>query len=96
LIFSQCSPAEEPMLLQLQDYGTSLWQLDRSLRYHAGRALWKEWLVCAEVPFSWAPRHCPPVRLYRSECSRQLGRASALMMPHRVHTMRGPNIGTGT
>jgi hypothetical protein len=25
--FSECSPAEEPMLLQLQDYGTSLWQL---------------------------------------------------------------------
>jgi hypothetical protein len=26
---------------------------------------------------------------------RQFGRASALMMPHRVHTMRGPNNGTG-
>jgi hypothetical protein len=29
-------------------------------------------------------------------CSRQFGRASAPTIPHRVHTMRGPNIGTTT
>jgi hypothetical protein len=29
-------------------------------------------------------------------CSCQFGRASAPMMPQRVHTMRGPNDGTGT
>jgi hypothetical protein len=28
-------------------------------------------------------------------CSRQLGRASAPTAPHRVHTIRGPNAGTG-
>jgi hypothetical protein len=28
--------------------------------------------------------------------SSQFGRASAPTMPQRVHTMRGPNVGTGT
>ena len=37
-----------------------------------------------------------PAPLNRAGCSRQFGRASAPMMPHRVHTMRGPNDGTGT
>jgi hypothetical protein len=37
------------------------------------------------------PRHCTPVRLSRGGCSFQFGRASA-----RVHTMRGPNVGTAT
>jgi len=41
-------------------------------------------------------RHCTPVRLSRAGCSRQLGRASAPMILHRVHAMRGPNVGTGT
>ena len=38
----------------------------------------------------------PPVRLSRCGCSRQFGRASAPMIPQRVHTMRGPNDGTAT
>jgi hypothetical protein len=50
----------------------------------------------AQVPFSWAHRHCAPVRLSRAGCSRQFGRASAPTMPQRVHTIRGPNVGTGT
>jgi hypothetical protein len=29
-------------------------------------------------------------------CSRQFGRASAPMIPQRVHTIRGPNVGTST
>jgi hypothetical protein len=36
-----------------------------------------------------------PAPLSRAGCSRQFGRASAPMMPQRVHTMRGPNDGTG-
>ena len=36
------------------------------------------------------------MRLGRDGCSFQFGRASAPMMPHRVHTIRGPNVGTGT
>jgi hypothetical protein len=40
-------------------------------------------------------RHCTPVRLSRAGCSRQFGRASAPIIPHRVHTIRGPNDGTG-
>jgi hypothetical protein len=42
--------------------------------------------------------HCHgavPAPLSRTGCSRQFGRASAPMIPHRVHTMRGPNDGTG-
>jgi hypothetical protein len=45
---------------------------------------------------SWTYRHCTPVRLSRCDCPCQFGRASAPIMPQRVHTMRGPNIGTGT
>jgi hypothetical protein len=41
-------------------------------------------------------RHCVSVRLGRRCCSRQFGRASAPTIPQRVHTMRGPNAGTGT
>jgi hypothetical protein len=37
----------------------------------------------------WAHRHCAPVRLSRGGCSRQFGRASAPMIPQRLHTMRG-------
>jgi len=37
-----------------------------------------------------------PAPLSRAGCSRQFGRASAPMMPHRLHTMRDPNAGTGT
>jgi hypothetical protein len=37
-----------------------------------------------------------PAPLSPAGCSRQFGRASAPMMPQRVHTMRGPNVGTGT
>jgi hypothetical protein len=41
-----------------------------------------------------AHRHgAVPAPLSRAGCSRQFGRASAPMMPHRVHTMRGPNVG---
>jgi len=32
----------------------------------------------------------------RGGCSCQFGRASAPMIPQRVHTIRGPNVGTGT
>jgi hypothetical protein len=31
-----------------------------------------------------------------SFCRRRFGRASAPMIPHLVHTMRGLNVGTGT
>jgi hypothetical protein len=37
-----------------------------------------------------------PLRLARAGCSRQFGRASPPIIPHFVHTMRGPNVGTGT
>jgi hypothetical protein len=37
----------------------------------------------------------PARQIYRSR-SRQFGRTSAPMMPQRVHTIRGPNVGTGT
>jgi hypothetical protein len=43
-----------------------------------------------------AHRHCTPVRVSRGGCSCQFGRASTPMIPQRVHTMRGPNVGTGT
>ena len=33
---------------------------------------------------------CTSVNVSRSSCSRKLGLASARMIPHRVHTMRGP------
>jgi hypothetical protein len=42
----------------------------------------------------WAHRHRTPVWLSRVGCSHQFGRASAPTMPQRVHTMRGPNVGT--
>ena len=45
-------------------------------------------------PLVSAHRHCTPVRLSRVGCSCQFGRASAPMVPHFVHTMRGPNHGT--
>jgi len=41
-------------------------------------------------------RHGAPARLGRCACSRQFGRISAPMIPQRVHTIRGPNAGTGT
>jgi hypothetical protein len=42
-----------------------------------------------------AHRHgAVPAPLSRAGCSRQFGRASAPMMPYRVHTMRGPNDGS--
>ena len=37
---------------------------------------------------------CTPVKLSRGGCSFQFGRASAPMIPHLVHTMRGPKDGT--
>jgi tripartite-type tricarboxylate transporter receptor subunit TctC len=40
--------------------------------------------------------HSTLLRLSRAGCSCQFGRASAPMIPQRVHTMRGPNDGTGT
>jgi hypothetical protein len=53
-------------------------------------------LLAAE-PAAWrGHRHCTPVSVSRGGCSRQFGRASAPMIPQRVHTMRGPNDGTGT
>jgi hypothetical protein len=42
-----------------------------------------------------AHRHFLPVSL-GGACSFQFGRASAPMIPNRVHTIRGPNVGTGT
>jgi hypothetical protein len=43
----------------------------------------------------WWLTHWTPLRLSRAGCSRQFGRAWAPTMPQRVHTMRGPNVGTG-
>jgi len=44
-----------------------------------------------------AHRHgAVPAPLSRAGCSRQFARASAPMIPQRVHTMRRPNVGTGT
>jgi hypothetical protein len=40
--------------------------------------------------------HCFPVRLSDFGRSSQFGRASAPMIPHEVHTIRGPKDGTGT
>jgi hypothetical protein len=37
-----------------------------------------------------------PSKVSHVDFSRQFGRASAPIMPHLVHTMRGPNMGTGT
>ena len=54
-------------------------------------------LLAAKVAASWSHRrHGTPVTLSRASGSRQFGRASAPTSPHRVHTMRGPNVGTGT
>jgi hypothetical protein len=50
--------------------------------------------VDAEAPR--AHRHFVPVRLGGSACSFQFGRSSAPMIPNRVHTIRGPNVGTDT
>jgi hypothetical protein len=47
-------------------------------------------------PFRGSHRHCTPVRLSRGGCSCQCSRAAAPMILQRVHTMRGPNVGTGT
>jgi hypothetical protein len=47
------------------------------------------------IETAWAHRHCTPVSVSRGGCSCQFGRASAPMIPQLVHTMRGPNIGTG-
>jgi hypothetical protein len=44
----------------------------------------------------WPHCHCARVKLSRCGCSCRFGRASAPMIPHRVHTMRGPNDSTGT
>jgi hypothetical protein len=41
-------------------------------------------------------RHRTLVSVSRVGCFRQFGRASTPRMPQRVHTMRGPNVGTGT
>jgi hypothetical protein len=61
----------------------------------AGQDFERAALLAAQVLASRSHRrHCTPVRLSRGGCSRQFGRASAPMMPHRVHTMRGPNVGT--
>jgi hypothetical protein len=50
----------------------------------------------APPDLSWSHRHGKPLRLSRAGCSRQFGRASAPTIPHRVQTIRGPNVGTGT
>jgi hypothetical protein len=43
-----------------------------------------------------AHRHgAVPAPLSRAGRSCQFGRASAPMIPHRVHTVRGPNAGPG-
>jgi hypothetical protein len=54
-------------------------------------------LELRKAPFRQRPmplgahRHgAVPTPLSRAGCSRQFGRASAPMIPHRVHTMRGP------
>jgi hypothetical protein len=48
---------------------------------------------------AFMPQPSPDVGNRRAQriggCSRQFGRASAPMMPQRVQTMRGPNVGTG-
>jgi hypothetical protein len=62
----------------------------------AGQDVERAALLAAQVAASCSHRHCTPLRLSRAGCSRQFGRASAPMMPQRVHTMRGPNVGTGT
>jgi hypothetical protein len=53
-------------------------------------------LLAAEAAAWCGHRHCAPVSVSRGGCSCQFGRASAPMMPQRVHTIRGPNVGTGT
>jgi hypothetical protein len=45
---------------------------------------------------SWAHRDCTPIRVSRGGCSCQFGRASAPMIPQFVHTIRGPDVRTGT
>jgi hypothetical protein len=45
------------------------------------------------APLGHADREEP--RCSRASCSRQFGRASAPIILQRVHTMRGPNVGTG-
>jgi hypothetical protein len=46
-------------------------------------------LVGARATISWVHRHWTPVRVSRSGCSCQCGRASAPMIPQFVHTIRG-------
>jgi hypothetical protein len=53
-------------------------------------------LFVADAAFACVHHHCTPVRLSRSDFSSQFGRASAPMIPHLVHTIRGPNTGTRT
>ena len=53
-------------------------------------------LLGAAAALLWSHRHCMPLRLSRAGCSRQFGRASAPTIPHFMHTIRGPNVGTGT
>ena len=62
----------------------------------AGQELERPVLRGVPPDLSWFHRHRTPVRLSRGGCSCQFGRASAPTMPQRVHTMRGPNVGTGT
>jgi hypothetical protein len=40
--------------------------------------------------------HCRPLKLSYGGRSYQFGRTKAPMIPHAVHTIRGPNAGTGT
>jgi hypothetical protein len=41
-----------------------------------------------------AAKHLSVGTLHRGDFSRQFGRASVPIVPHFVHTMRGPNDGT--
>jgi hypothetical protein len=63
----------------------------------AGQDFERATLLAAQVAAScFHCCHCAPVNVSRAGCSRQFGRASAPTMPQRVHTVRGPNVGTGT
>ena len=52
-------------------------------------------LFRGEARFLWDHRHFVPVSVSRGGSSCQFGRASAPMIPHLEHAMRGPNHGTG-
>jgi hypothetical protein len=62
----------------------------------AGQDVERAELVGAQATISWVHRYWTPVRVSRGGCSCQCGRASAPMIPQFVHTIRGPNDGTGT